>query len=73
MSDVVKTMSYVEKIISDIIQTTSDLFLPIANVWKTNHYKRHSLQGYFLEFQYVMQFWGRLRFQEEYDCIAMWK
>ena len=26
MSDVVKTMSYVEKIISDIIQTTSDLF-----------------------------------------------
>ena len=31
-SDVGKTMSYVEKIISDIIQTTSDLFSPLANI-----------------------------------------
>ncbi len=30
--DVGKTMSYVEKIMSDIIQTTSDLFSPIANI-----------------------------------------
>ena len=29
--DVGKTMSYVEKIISDIIQTTSDLFSPLCN------------------------------------------
>gem|GEM_PF-2565572 len=29
--DAGKTMSYVEKIISDIIQTTSDLFSPVAN------------------------------------------
>ena len=29
--DMGKTMSYVEKIMSDVIQTTSDLFLPIAN------------------------------------------
>ena len=28
--DAGKTMSYVEKIMSDIIQTTSDLFRPIA-------------------------------------------
>ena len=31
-SDVRKTMSYVGKIISDIIQTTSDLFSPPANI-----------------------------------------
>ena len=30
--DVGKTMSYAGKIISDIIQITSDLFLPFANV-----------------------------------------
>ena len=56
MSDVVKTMSYVEKIISDIIQTTSDLFSPVANIWKTNRYEKKSLHGYFFEFQCVMQF-----------------
>ena len=32
ISDVGKTMSYVEKIISDIIQTTSDLFSPFASL-----------------------------------------
>ena len=30
--DVGKTMSYVEKIMSDIIQTTSDLFFAFANI-----------------------------------------
>ena len=32
-------MSDVGKIMSDIIQTTSDLFLPLASVWKTETYK----------------------------------
>ena len=36
--DVGKTMSYVGKIMSDIIQTTSDLFLPITNTCKTTTY-----------------------------------
>ena len=30
--DIGKTMSYVEKIMSDIIQTTSDLFCTLCNV-----------------------------------------
>ena len=32
-------MSYVEKIISDIIQTTSDIIFAVASVWKTTSYK----------------------------------
>ena len=32
ISDIRKTMSYVEKITSDIIQTTSDLFFAVANL-----------------------------------------
>ena len=32
ISEIKKTMSYVEKIMSDVIQTTSDLFLPFANI-----------------------------------------
>ena len=30
--DAEKTMSYVEKIMSDVIQITSDLFSPLANI-----------------------------------------
>ena len=36
--DAGKTMSYVEKIMSDIIQITSDLFSAIANVSKAETY-----------------------------------
>jgi len=38
--DAGKTMSYVEKIISDIIQTTSDLFPPTCNVRKNKPLQR---------------------------------
>ena len=37
--DVGKTMSYAGKIMSDIIQTTSDLFLPFASTCETIAYK----------------------------------
>ncbi|GEM_PF-1951252 len=39
-SDVEKTMSYAGKIISDIIQTISDLFSAVANAWLTMLYIR---------------------------------
>ncbi len=32
--DIAKTMSYVEKITSDVIQIISDLFLPFCNILK---------------------------------------
>ena len=36
--DVRKTMSYVEKIMSDIGKTTSDIILAFSTVWKTIPY-----------------------------------
>ena len=42
-----KTTSDVGKIISDIIQITSDLFSAIANIWKTNRCTKHALFGHY--------------------------
>ena len=39
-------MSYVEKIMSDVIQTTSDLFSAVANLWETICYNKLFLCGY---------------------------
>ena len=39
-------MSYVEKIMSDVIQTTSDLFSAVANLWETVYYNKLLLCGY---------------------------
>ena len=43
--DMGKTMSYAGKIMSDIIQTTSDLFSAVANLWETVSYGMISKTG----------------------------
>ncbi|GEM_PF-4402248 len=43
--DMGKTTSYAGKIMSDIIQTTSDLFSAVANLWETVSYGMISKTG----------------------------
>ncbi len=50
-------MSYVEKIMSDIIQTTSDLFCPLATRWKTKTYAARAKSDNLLQIK-RLQFYG---------------
>ena len=49
-------MSYVEKIMSDVIQTTSDLFSAVANLWETVYYNKSFLFWYCFEYLCVTHF-----------------
>ena len=61
-------MSYVEKIISDIIFSTSDLFPASTNIWTTNRHKRNILYGYFLALSILRDIRQRLQCRERFVC-----
>ncbi len=58
---------------SDIIKTTSDLFSPLANIWKTKSYNGHVWFVLFSGNQRVMRFGRRLPFCGKYGGGMKWE